>query len=458
LLLAGASALGQTTSVKPDAIAAMESNRRALVSGMVEWRVVRGDNEGDFVRHVCRYAKNGDLIHEMRGNAQGFTLGRLKYPQLHLKNGAGWWYNQETSLSAQYWAGLEGEPTWAERMLDFRSAGLGPSSMVMRATDGCLTYGLRPDGLTPLEIIRWEHQRQGGKHVVTAVAANGETVTWTIDPQRGWNPERVERVGTEGSVIEAAVSTLRQFDGVWLPERTDYFEFGKLTESVRITRAELNRPGDAAALTLTDLGCEPGTNVGFQNTTEPGPNYVRFWDGGAVVTREEWDRLVEQGKRSWGPRFQAMFRGELPPSPYETEDAPAAREIAAKKRAVGDVLGRHRGLWEQYVRDFIKRYQLQDSQVEQAQQILSRCQQDAEDRTRRERAAFVPLWTEWQSVGEQLEPRKAERLEKLGDEISEAVNRVFKEELQPRLEKIPTRAQRKAAEEAGTTTSPAKKD
>jgi hypothetical protein len=447
----------QDVAEKPKALLAAECARSALKSGTIEWVSLSEGDETRFRRHISRYASNGDFIYEQRGDQGGWTVQHLlKYPLLYLRNGAGWWKTQETSLGARFWSEDGHLPEWAGEIKDFRLAGIGPVTKSLDVCEAHHSYGL-PDR----SIARWREWKDGATHLVTGVLTDGGAITWRIDPARGWNAERVTLQSADGVTVAESVSVLREFDGVWLPERTDYFLNGKLRESVRLTRAALNRKADARSFALADLGCEPGTNIGVENSparAERGLDFVKIWDGETVIESNDWFRMVKEGKRRPGPTFERLNRGEPFTSPYESPLEAAAKSIETKKSAARGVLEAHRGLWEKYVLDFIARFRLHEEQVQQAYQILARCQRAAEERTQRERSAFIPLWTERQSAGERFDDRKAAELERLAEKIEGTVERIFKEELQPRLEKIPTRAQRKAAEEAGATTAPAKKD
>ena len=112
---------------------------------------------------------------------------------------------------------------------------------------------------------------------------------------------------------------------------------------------------------------------------------------------------------------------------------------------VRSALNRHHGLWSRYVADFIERHELNEDQAHKAQAILSDCQAKAEQKTMRLRMQCAPLLTELDAQGE-LKPGQQKRLDDLLGSVREAVDKIFAEQLKPRLERLPTRAQKEAAE------------
>ncbi len=126
--------------------------------------------------------------------------------------------------------------------------------------------------------------------------------------------------------------------------------------------------------------------------------------------------------------------------------------------------------WEKYVRDFIQKYQLNDEQTQRANAVLAECETAAErvmtskksDLERIEKregelkavagptAAKPPgdpkVAGEAKSATEGKNKELAE-LTKRREELLAPINRIFEDQLKPKLEKLPTRAQRKAAEE-----------
>jgi len=108
------------------------------------------------------------------------------------------------------------------------------------------------------------------------------------------------------------------------------------------------------------------------------------------------------------------------------------------------------GQWEAYVREFIQRYQLDEAQSQKAYAILRECQDQARGYMSRRRADFDRLDERLKSINN--EPDKTKALQEIQQQrlkLLEPVGRIFEKQLKPRLERLPTRAQRQAAEAAG---------
>ncbi|MBK9127711.1 MAG: hypothetical protein IPM13_07900 [Phycisphaerales bacterium] len=109
--------------------------------------------------------------------------------------------------------------------------------------------------------------------------------------------------------------------------------------------------------------------------------------------------------------------------------------------------------WEQYVEEFIRRYQLDDAQTQRARTILKDCQEQANSYLARQRAQLDELDKKIQSLAGQ--PEKSKELQAANErkaKLTEPIERIFERQLKPRLERIPTTAQREAA--GGTKTPP----
>ena len=117
--------------------------------------------------------------------------------------------------------------------------------------------------------------------------------------------------------------------------------------------------------------------------------------------------------------------------------------------------------WEAYVRDFIQRYQLDDGQTQRAQGILKDCQEIANRLIQKRKPELERLDRQLQELGQSSDPDKLKQLSELNqkrNKLFEPVNEIFEKQLKPRLERLPTRAQRQAAEQGqrGTPAGSAK--
>lgn len=108
--------------------------------------------------------------------------------------------------------------------------------------------------------------------------------------------------------------------------------------------------------------------------------------------------------------------------------------------------------WEAYVREFIQRYQLDEGQSQRATAILKDCQELARRQIQRRRPELERLDKKLLSLGQSKDGDKLKELTEINQrrtKLLEPINEIFEKQLKPRLERLPTRAQRQAAEEAG---------
>lgn len=434
---------------RPNALLAMEEARRSMIrSGRIEWTVLPEGREDDALFFVSRFARSGDMIFENRGDRDGWTIfdrsegvkkGIHKYPQIYMTSADGQWHFQETSPTADWWRN-PGQPSpFAHHIKDIRHAGLG-------LTSECMDAGVGMQAILNdrnHKITRWEAAQRGDLHEVTAHTDTGGRIRWFINAAKGWNAERTE-FEVDG-IQQEAVCSLKEYDGVWLPETTDYFLNGELQESVRIRTAALNRPSDKDRFTPTDMGAEEGTAIYCQRELGKPVEHL-YWNGNEICSLEKWYKDLAEGKHTWGPMLHRRFRsGERYTSPYETEEQRKEAELFVRQTRLRKALSRDGDLWSRYVREFIEKYALDDAQKAQAQKILDMCQKRANEILSRNRAELLNVVNELQSA---KEGGNADQVKKLEDRVAELrapIREIFEDELKPRLEQIPTRAQRKAA-------------
>lgn len=116
--------------------------------------------------------------------------------------------------------------------------------------------------------------------------------------------------------------------------------------------------------------------------------------------------------------------------------------------------------WEQYTREFIERYRLDPGQTQKALDILKDCKEQAGSYLRGKGAQIEALDKRIESSKAEAGPDAKERSKVLSEltearaKLIEPVDQIFEKQLKPRLEKLPTRAQRQAAEAAKTKSKP----
>ncbi len=105
--------------------------------------------------------------------------------------------------------------------------------------------------------------------------------------------------------------------------------------------------------------------------------------------------------------------------------------------------------WEAYVREFIQRYQLNDEQAQRAQSILKDCQEQGNSYMAKRKADLEELDKKVQTLTEANKAKELGELNQRRAKLLEPIGRIFEQQLKPRLEKLPTPAQKQAAEKAG---------
>ncbi len=124
-----------------------------------------------------------------------------------------------------------------------------------------------------------------------------------------------------------------------------------------------------------------------------------------------------------------------------TTTAPSPRRAEPPREAYEDA-------WEKYVEAFIERYQLNADQAAKARLVLTVCKQQAASHMTRVRERLAALDEELAELPKDAPNTRKASLDKRRAELLAPIKRTFEQQLKPRLEKLPTRAQRQAAEAA----------
>jgi hypothetical protein len=325
------------------------------------------------------------------------------------------------------------DPLHAEHVWKVRSLGLNYFNTLSDVHDTLWRDGgKRPPAGSYSETI--EH----GLHVVRAPTERG-VITWYIDAQRGWNPVRVtyER---DGQVLMQSRSTLKEYGGVWFPATVAFFgaDPDHPVEVVTVTSAAFNRPDQPRVLGPADIGIEAGMSI---QTGQPGHELMRF-DGEKAVSEQEFRERLLAGEIKYGPTFLrtvAAYEAVV----AERDDAPHDARTDAP-----DARSEREAEWERYTRDFIARYHLDDGQSQKAFGILRECQEEANQYLLRHKSQLDQLREKTRKLakadspdGDELNAIRQERAK-----LRQPLDEIFERQLKPRLEKLPTRAQRAAAE------------
>jgi hypothetical protein len=292
-------------------------------------------------------------------------------------------------------------------------------------------------GETPLP-RSYSESTEGALRVVTATRA-GAALTWWIDPQRGWQATRVT-FSRDGVIEKEARIALAKFGEHWLPQSVMYFSNGYKngTEPCDVTtidKAVFNDPRQPQVLSPADIGVTPRMFVWLKDNTMKKVG-TGTWNGARITGAHFFPGM--------GPGVQLVQQALEKAAPAAATSRPATPDSQ----------------WEAYTRRFIERYRLTDDQVEAALQILKNAQDQAQSYLTRHAEEFEKLRADEAILRAAGEPEGSTRQAALRErraKLHEPIDEIFEKQLKARLEKLPTRKQRAAAEGVGPTTERSKR-
>lgn len=351
-----------------------------------------------------------------------------------------WWRHSDRSLEAQ----LEQIPSSeASDHPDFRALGLS-TNLLLGTLERVLDEANLPEP--------WQFSQIGTSGIVQVTGRSGPvTATWSIDTDRGFAPVAVRWEMSESDRIEVR-SELAEFDGAGYPSavacfRSSYKDGAEPCDKVKIIRAEFNRPEHPRHFLPKDIGVVAGMTVKLKQADR---FYDYFaWSGQELLTREEWLAKQEKGEVQAHPlveelREESNRRIRQDPDGYR----------AALARQLSPGADRFESYWEYYVRRFVEQHQLSTEQAQAAHRILRDCQEQARSYCKSMSLEFRRLDSELAEIREKVPPPPLERLQQFDQKVRELIrpiDRIFKDSLKPRLEKVPTRAQLATAAQAATS-------
>ncbi len=445
-------------SDKPDCLVAMERERANLQTGRIVWttrcnlppedgavryRWHSFDEQRFFVSQFtpAEYAVEdlgdaaGVVFRDFSGEAQP-DIGYL--PQRYLWCDGVQWEHRDQSVSAKAFQGHR-DLVDARAFGVCAALGLGTTlDVLFKPLEAAAPYDVRErDGLYEVSVSAPDSRRE---------------CRYALDPARGWNPVRVTVV-EDGEVRREARSVLKQWGDAWFPERIELFDSAHADGKeplyvVDVLFAGFNQPDDPQRLTPESIGIEVGTHIDLYqkgNILEPKGEYG--WDGRRLLSIKELFARINAGELQRGAGAQAALD---------------------RAEAMGLYTGAFESEWERYVRRFIERYGLNREQSDLAWRILRDCQDRARQYVRSHQAEIDSIRARVREAfdargGATTQPGSEEdRLKIRMLRIEAPIKQIFYGELQPRLEPIPTRAQRQrvaereaSARPEGPTTRPA---
>lgn len=277
--------------------------------------------------------------------------------------------------------------------------------------------------------------------IVTARLAGGARVEWVVNSLKGWNVERV-RVLVGDETQRETVSLLKSYDGVWFPEAVTTYVDGQLASAVQVRGASFNAPEHPQRLTETDLGIEPGMERIAQGAGA-GSQPRMLWNGTRLVSREDFEAAVRRGEAQFGPTVLAWKQH------VQRSGTPANERPDILLRAYDPRASIHKklSLWEQYTESFIERFKLGDDQTQKARQILKECQDRANSLIDRRKTQIEEFYQRVEAL-RRPESTDEDTWTRIRREEKKAIgflDEIFSDELCPKLDALPSRAQRESA-------------
>jgi len=341
------------------------------------------------------------------------------------------------------------------RLYDMRSIGLNPVTIGSDFDEAVRRLDYPP--------LRYETEIVDGLHVVTG-RTRESMVKWWIDPERAWNVVRTE-VFQDGKKIGERRFELKLdlHDGIWFPRRIEHYRLGAgdttASTVTELHSVEFNRPEHPEELTPADIGIEVGTSVIWQDRE---PARGGYWDGEKTIPFAELVERIETGELAMGStvrRARAYVKKAFPTREKlvaAIRGGASVSKVAATQPALPIPTSKWKTIetrWETYTRLFIQRYDFNEEQTQKAWSICADCQGRARAYVAGRRKQFEELDVLTHSLGtprSTQDKARAARLEARCDELTKPIDRIFEEQLCPRLQRLPTRAQREAVDSPGS--------
>ncbi len=352
------------------------------------------------------------------------------------------WMRPEDAAHVQTW-GADQKPEFL--FDDLRRIGVAPVQHWNELPDM-----LQKNGMPPLEYAVSAEQ---SLVVVTAQSADS-AFRWWIDPDQGHNIVKTA-VFVDGRQIGETEVSLQRKDGIWFPRRVVTYRMGngERRESapkqvIDVISAEFNRPEHSKKLGPEHIGVEPGMNIfGQWRHRKDSDKPVRLvWDGHGLAEHDEYLERVERGEAEFGPtvrremvRAIAIHERRMRLQDFQATSRPAGTQPVATTQPSWRGF---ESMWEKYTREFISTYKLDEEQTQRAWMILRGCQDVATRHVLRYHDELDRLSKA--HVAPQDATSRNEHEKRL-QELLRPIDDLFEQRLKPRLEKLPTASQRKAA-------------
>ena len=400
LMLCGLNASHIVSPEKPLELSEAERYRGRIETGRVDWYLIPPPSHGglDLQSLYTSRIAFADLMESYYGLADGrghanaepgqpFSYGEMRFL---MKDGEQWRFYADSVD-----AGIITDPTKFLHYRNIRDLGFEPTP-ALSTVDAFFRQ-------LPKHYDAAEHRED--RVVVTGHWDNGMSVRWTLDPEKGMQPVRVEMLsGSE--VLGACETEYEQFDGLWFPRHCTFSHRGSTTVTIGVLSAEFNRPDHPQELTPKDLGMVPGTQVAHTSLQQTA------WTGEKLIPLIDWLNMAEAGEVDNSAWDEVVKRCQSPTGlgryPKTMNDDFLGLTVSVTRRP---------GLWEDYTRRFIQRFRLQGEQIGRAWSHLKECQKPAYAYLDEQKSAIREAETERAKVAAELAKVEAE-LAKVAAELA----------------------------------------
>jgi hypothetical protein len=432
----------------PEALERLEASRAAIETAHIEWSWT---NPGAFGRHprfyTTRLAGNESVLVN-RGDEDG-AFNRLpdgSIDKVQMKPYGVLSKNGEVWMHPEHSWGADHFPDGAD-VYHLRALGL---CFGLPYRD--LQESLWQDDVNQPTPRKYSERDEGRFHVVKAESDVG-VLEWWLEPECGGELVRLVQ-SKNGEIVAETRSTLREWDGVWFPKTVAFFgrahKDGKEPyETIQVHYASFNQPEQPRSFSLPDIGIEGGVHITQYDRDRKVLASGLIYDGEKVVTDGEYLERYRKGEIKLGPTMQReASKNRARETAKLIGDEAAQRKTAEAPR--GTLLADDHRLtaWEDYTRRFILRYELNDEQTQKAWLVCHECQAQARGhlaKIKRRLEKVESRLTQLRKKSGEASDNQLAALEQQRRQLMQPITNIFERELKPRLEKLPTRAQRKAA-------------
>ncbi|MBI5863222.1 MAG: hypothetical protein HZB38_01660 [Planctomycetes bacterium] len=443
---------------RPSALQAMEQARRSITRADIRWS--RTDYFDQFApgmrkQYRSRFAGSDSAfdndgvdggIYGVEGGIAAWREGGKPIPES--RNACLFRETDAWMLETDY---LIGETSSREKSpyvsLDVRNIGLLPvPHLAASVAEAIWNYPAEDSS----ERLYRQRIRDGIYEVELKLPHNDTLIRWEIDPSKGWNPVRSQYV-YRGRIFTECRSDYVLEGGTWFPTGVTYFDIaGNIVTQLDVESREIGGDRLPDSLTPESIGFGTGMQVKVDGASE----VKVFVAGKPPVASDEYLRLRKEGAVQTDPRLiergkELMRRSQLAAAGAENSGGgPPAAGPASQPAIVPNKVDDE---WERYTREFIHRYALDSEQRQKAQLILHECQERRTTYLRTKKDALNKI--EMKLLSKPADSEKSRVTEQVA-EMLKPVERIFEEQLKPRLDRLPTRAQREAAKKDAPANNP----